>query len=343
MKKDNRISRRKFLEYLSNSSFVLAAYGSNVFSTLSFIPKKLPHSFSNYFTSDGEPLLIVVEGKDIKKMLSTGLEALKGFQKLVNGKNLVIKPNVTWSQPYPITTDSALLQGIVEISKDAQCGKITICDGPSSKGLHAHYIFSKLGYFNLRKKLNVDVQCIDPVKKSDFVKVANDKWKIDRTLLISKFARNADVIINTAIPKRHHAADFTCALKNNFGCVYDTFRMYAHKYLSMGNEKGQMNFDRALAEFADAIRPTLTIIDARYMLIKEGPSLKGKAEVKKGINKLIISGDMVAVDSYCARLMEKHDNTFNSKNRVAQQLRYAEELGLGMGDLNKVKIIELNI
>lgn len=32
---------------------------------------------------------------------------------------------------------------------------------------------------------------------------------------------------------------------------------------------------------------------------------------------------------------------FLIKRRVAQQIRYAENLGLGIGDLSKVKIVEL--
>ncbi len=343
MKEEDRISRRKFLNYISSSSFILAAGGGGAFSALDFASHKLAKSFMNHLTSDPKPLLVVVEGKDINEMLSTGLEALGGFKDLVRRKNLVIKPNVTWSQPYPVTSDPALLGSLCEISKGAQCGKIIICDGPSSKGLHAHYIFSKLGYFELKKKHRIEVKCIDPVRKSDFVKVINDRWKIDQTLLISRFAHNADVIINAPVLKRHHAADFTCSLKNNFGCVYDTFRMYAHGYLSAGDERGQMKFDRALAEIADAVRPDLTIVDARHILIKEGPSLKGKAEVRKGINKLVISRDMVAIDSYCSKLMEKYDSTFNSEHRVSRQIQYAEELGLGVGDLDKVEIRELKI
>jgi len=337
----NKISRREFLNYLSKSSFTLATLGTSIFAASCAKQEMSRIGLNNRFISDGKPLLIIVEGNNIKKMLNIGIEALGGFKKFVKSKNVAIKPNVTWSQPYPVTTDIVLLEEIIMQAKAANCAESTICDGPSSKGIHAHYIFYSLGYLELTKKHKVKVKCIDPVRGTEFVKVRNNKWKINPSLLISKHIQNADIVINTAIPKRHHAADFTCALKNCFGCVYDTFRMYAHKHLSMKKEEGQIYFDRTLAEFADAVRPDLTIVDARSMLIKEGPSIKGKAEVKKGVNRLIISEDMVAVDSYCAQLMEQYDNTFHSNRRVAQQIQYAENLGLGVGDLNKVKIIEL--
>lgn len=338
---ENRITRREFLHYFSKSSIALAGLWSSGLLPLYIKLRKSRRALNDCFISGGKPLLVEVEGNNLKKMMSTGFEAFEGFKKFIESKNLVIKPNATWSQPYPVTTDTLLLEEIISHAKEAHCSKITICDGPSSKGLHAHYIFSSLGYKELSKKHNVKVKCIDPVRGSEFVKVRNNKWKINQTLLISKHIQNADIIINTAIPKRHHAADFTCALKNCFGAVYDTFRMYAHKHLSMKKEKGEIYFDQALAEFADAVRPELTIVDARSILIKEGPSIKGKAEVKKGINKIIISEDMVAIDSYCAQLMEEYDNTFLARRRIAQQIRYAEKLGLGVGNLDKVKIVKL--
>lgn len=151
-------------------------------------------------------------------------------------------------------------------------------------------------------------------------------------------------MINLPVAKRHHAADFTCALKNNFGCTYDTFRMLAHSKLSREKETGLEFFDQSLVEFADAVSPELTIVDARSLLIKSGPTYKpGKSEIKDGVNKLILSCDKVAVDSYCADLMEKYDETFQKEKRVERQLEYARYLGLGTEDLNQVEMIEIMV
>jgi uncharacterized protein (DUF362 family) len=97
----------------------------------------------------------------------------------------------------------------------------------------------------------------------------------------------------------------------------------------------------ALAEFADAVRPELSVVDARAILTKGGPT-RGKGEVKQGINRFILSGDMVALDTYCSRIMEKHDETYTTE-MIAPYLRVAERLGLGTMDLNKAKIIELKV
>ncbi len=61
------------------------------------------------------------------------------------------------------------------------------------------------------------------------------------------------------------------------------------------------------------------------------------------MNRLILSGDMVAVDSYCADLMQKYDETFQKEKRVERQLEYARHLGLGTKDLNQVETIEITV
>ncbi len=68
------------------------------------------------------------------------------------------------------------------------------------------------------------------------------------------------------------------------------------------------------------------------MLTRSGPGFTpGKSEIKDGPG-LVISGDMLAVDRHCARLMEKADSTFTMGRSVAAQLKYAGTLALGDPD-----------
>ncbi len=75
-------------------------------------------------------------------------------------------------------------------------------------------------------------------------------------------------------------------------------------------------------------------------MTKRAPTLGYKAEARERVNLLILGGDMVAIDSYCGRIMEQYYDTF--KFRIVEPcLSYAESLGLGTADLSKVEIIEL--
>ena len=134
----------------------------------------------------------------------------------------------------------------------------------------------------------------------------------------------------------------TCALKNHFGCVHGSARMKAHQEANNGAE-GVRYFRRSIAEYADAVRSDLTIVDARSLLVKGGPSLGGgPAEVKTAVNRMILGADMVAVDAYGAQLMSEHDETFSAA-MADDTLEHAQALGLGIGDLKQVEIIEVTV
>jgi uncharacterized protein YecE (DUF72 family) len=57
----------------------------------------------------------------------------------------------------------------------------------------------------------------------------------------------------------------------------------------------------------------------------------------RGVNRLILCGDVVATDAYCARLLAEHDGTF-SPEMIAGQLKHAAALGLGTADLDAVRL-----
>jgi uncharacterized protein (DUF362 family) len=278
--------------------------------------------------------LLVVEGKDVARMLAAGFEALPELEAAVRGRRIIIKPNATGYQPFPVTTDPDLIRLVISELRQRGARDITICDAPSYAGFAASRVFSKLGYFELEKRERVRVVCCDPVRGSDHVRVSRPEWRRNRFLLTNRFVQDSDLIINLAIPKRHHAADLSCALKNNFGCTADTFRTLAHLH-----EQDNF-FTESLVEFADAARPDLTIVDARKMLTKSGPGFTpGKSEIKNG-TWLLLSGDMVAVDRFCARLMETADSTFTTDRSVSAQLAYARALGLG--DPDRVRVVNLS-
>ena len=149
------------------------------------------------------------------------------------------------------------------------------------------------------------------------------------------------MVINMPVVKRHFAGQMTSALKNHFGSVYGPQRWIAHAAL----QKDRDYYDRKLAEFASAVRPELTITDVRSMQAVSGPFLQEDTEIIHGVNRLIVTGDMIAADIVAMDLVKKHDRTFNSENEaiVRRQHEHAVELGLGTGDLSAFEIIEKSV
>ena len=71
-----------------------------------------------------------------------------------------------------------------------------------------------------------------------------------------------------------------------------------------------------------------------------GPLQSSGGEIRE-LNKIVICGDLVATEAYCAQLMDEIDETFDP-SWIRPTLDRAEELGLGTADLSQVEIIEIN-
>jgi len=281
------------------------------------------------------PRLVVVHGSEPDRLLEAGLESL-GFEALVRGRRVVLKPNATAAQPYPVTTDVAMLRGLVRLARNAGAAGIGIADAPSFAGLAAQRVFAELGYTALRREAGVEVTAVDPTLGSEFVRVASPEWEAHPFVRSCRIVNQADVVINLAIPKRHHVADLSCGLKNHFGCTSDTFRMLAHM-------RGGGFFDRSLVEFADAVRPELTIVDARRVLTRAGPTFHPGLSQIRDAGQMVLSADVVAVDAWCAGLMEQLDDSFRKATRVTAQLEYAQRLGLGHAHIDASDVVEIHV
>jgi uncharacterized protein (DUF362 family) len=237
-----------------------------------------------------------------------------------------------------VTTDIDLLLSVGAHAQKAGASSVLVCDGNSS-GVSKAGKFETLNYPARLKDAKFGLAAVDFGDRLAHVFVEKPQWQAHPTIGVARTLHEAEVIINLPVIKRHGSARFTCALKNHFGSVYGPLRFVAHEKAKAG-ENGELFFDRALAEFADAVSPELNIIDGRSLLIRGGPTLSGKAEVKSGVNKIILCGDMVAADVYCSKLMEEHDDTY-SVEMIKNQLETAEQLGLGVRDLNNVVVKEI--
>ena len=344
------ITRRNFLKRLSTGALTLSSF--ETFSKFALAETSdlpvlgtqtgnpfLRENWKNPFVRDGESLLVIVEGKDKTRMLEAGIEALGGIEGIIKEKEAVIKPNFVSPQPYPVTTDPDFAIAIANYLKKAGSKKIIICDAPGSDlygGKDRKFKFHKM--FEKGEKAGVEVIATDSMKKEEFIDQKRKEWEANPVISVNRTVLKAPVIINTVVLKKHSAARMSCSLKNNFGTVLQTLRTNAHIKSSQG-EEGMKFYMKTISEFADAVRPDLNIVDANSIMLREHLISLG-GEVKTGINKMILGGDMVAIDVYCAKLLEKHDSTF-SADMVSITQSYAEKLGLGTSDLSKVKIIEI--
>ena len=309
----------------------------------------------------GKPLLVIIEGRDIDAMVDAGLSSIGGLERVIgNHRRVILKPNTNQRDPFPSTTAPEALRAVARHCRLAGAQEIVVHEDHKNE-LDLYYTPHEL------PGMSVEVSHASDV--SHYVTVRHGKWHGDRdpalvlqrpevpppaNRLLSGWQRTqgpcvrvarqlleAPVIINMPVLKRHFAGQITSALKNHFGSVYGAHRWIAHAFL----DKDRDYYDRKLAEFASAVRPELTITDVRSLQAVSGPFRGSDTRIVEGVNRLIVTGDMIAADSVAVDLMKEYDETFTARNEalVRRQQKHAEELGLGTSDLSAFEIIKMRV
>jgi uncharacterized protein (DUF362 family) len=326
--------RREFLRGLAASA---AAAGGACRRGVSACRMPAPNPFLDH----GRPLLVAVEGEDVVAMLRAGLERLGGVGPLLAaGRDAMLRGNYCAAQPYPVTTAGETVVAVADELRRAGFARTKLFEAHGTRllaSLAPDTAVRKLGVLELAARSGIGVQMCDPLESREFRLVRNPAWSVSEPVAVHRALHEAGVVISLPVLKRHQEARITCALKMHFGSVALTDRYVAHAMERRGS-RGYL--ETRLVHFADAVRPQLNVVDARCLLTRGGPTLSNGGEVRRHVNRLVLCGDMVATDAYCARLMARHDPTF-SPETIDAQLKHAVALGLGTADLDAVRIVEL--
>jgi uncharacterized protein (DUF362 family) len=143
-----------------------------------------------------------------------------------------------------------------------------------------------------------------------------------KTLDLFEDVLNAQVLINVPIAKHHQDAKLTLGMKNLMGVMDHRLTMHT-------------NMGQRLADLSSRIRPTLNVMDAVRMLMAWGPTGGCVCDVKP-MDTVIVSQDIVALDSYTATL-------FDMQPSDLEYIQAATKMGLGRSDLANLKIEEINV
>jgi uncharacterized protein (DUF362 family) len=106
-------------------------------------------------------------------------------------------------------------------------------------------------------------------------------------------------------------------------------------YGLIGGRRNRLHQDihTSIADLASFMRPTLTVIDAIRVLVRNGPQ-GGNVDDTREMNTIIATLDEVAGDTYACELIgEKADRI--------DYLRQGHQRGIGTMDLRRIQIREV--
>lgn len=264
----------------------------------------------------GEPevkLAIAKSSRDPAELTRRAIDGLGGMKKFIsNGDIVAIKPNIGWDRMpvHAANTNPKVVAEVVRLAFDAGAKKVIVTDASCNE---PNRCFQRSGIWRAAHGLGATV--ILPAEhrfrelrmKGDVL----DQWPIYTPLI------NADKVINVPVAKHHNLSKYTAAMKNWYGML--------------GGRRNRLhqNIDVSIADLATFMRPTLTVVDATRVLLRNGPQ-GGNIDDARDMHQVMASLDQVAVDAYGTSLIgEKVENV--------GYLALGQERGIGTSDWKSVK------
>jgi uncharacterized protein (DUF362 family) len=266
---------------------------------------------------DGRALAIV-RGSSASKNLRAALDAVGGLRHfLAPGDRVLIKPNIAWDRrpEQGATTHPEVVAELVLHCRDLGIKELRVLDCPVDDPTRTYH---RTGIAAAAR--NAGATVLLP-SQSDYVQVQlpgqSLAWPIRDAFLW------ADKIINVPVAKHHGSTQLTAGMKNWIG-ITDKRRELFHR-----------SIHESIVGLAEFVKPTLTIIDATRVLMRNGPR-GGNLDDVKTLNTLIACVDPVAGDACACDLLGF------PRDKVAY-LKLAEDRGLGTVDWRKLSPKELQL
>ena len=255
------------------------------------------------------------EEEEIRETVRTAVDAVGGMGRFVKAGDLVIiKPNLVISMVCETgaTVDWRVTRAVADLVREwkarAVIGESCGTGGDTEK------VFQKTGHAALRER---GYEVVD-FKKIENVEVSIPNAQVIRKVQIPVLVKQADAIINIPKIKTHDQIPMSGALKNMKGALAEKEKNRLHKD----------GLNQGVAEINALLRPKLAIFDGIIAQEGLGPVFGDPVEM----DLIIAADDQVAADTVVCHIMEIDP-------QQVLCIRYAEEMGLGTSDLEKIEII----
>ena len=266
------------------------------------------------------PEMVVVQGEDPRALVRQALEDLGGIRRFIaRGDVVLVKPNIGWDRTpeQAANTNPDVVAEVVRLCHAAGAARVIVTDVSCNE---PHRCFERSGIAAAASAEGA-LLILPEERKFREVDLNGDvlkAWPVFEPFL------TADKIINIPIAKHHSLTGATLGMKNWYGI------------LGGARNRLHQRIHESLADLADAMRPTLTLIDAYRVLIRNGPTGGSLADVL--LKKTLVAGtDPVALDAYVAKAYWDFEPS---------QLRYlqlAQDRGLGTMDFAKVQTAVIKV
>ena len=309
------LSRREVLRRLSSAALALAGVGTGAVAfserRLAAAPAPAVRDWRARPEAPGAPS-VVARGPDPADNVRRALLSLGGMARFVRpGETVLLKPNVGWDRlpEQGANTDPRVVAELVRQARAAGARRVLVADLSCNDPQRC---FARSGVRAAAEAAGASVLDGSALELVDAA-LPGVAWG----LLVMKPLLEADRVINLPVVKHHGLSRATLGMKNWMG-VFGGGRNRLHQ-----------DIDRSLAELCALFRPTLTVVDATRVLMRNGPQGGSLADVK-AVEAVAIGLDPVACESWGA-VQRGLDP------RALGFIAAAEKAGLGTAEAGRVK------
>ena len=301
-----KITRRDALKLLAGSG---VAAGVGGIHSLTAMAAARPH-------------IAAITGPNPAVNAQQAIAALGGMGRFVSkGDVVVLKPNAGfgYDPKRGATTEPAVVRAVAKLCMNAGAKRVLVLDNPCHR---ADIALTVCGIKGAMKGLD-DVFAYTVTGKKFFRKVAIPKGVGLKHQLVATDILEADKIINLPVAKSHGSAKVSFGMKNWMGVVYD--RGFWHT---------DIDLNRAIADFASFMKPTLTVLDATRAMLTGGPGGPGTLAQ---LNTVVAGTDPVAMDAFGLTLGKYGGSGYTVAD--VPYIGMAEALGVGSSKLDRLTIL----
>jgi len=273
----------------------------------------------NPWHREGKPVVArVTAGDDLRESVRNAFSLLGEPQQFITkGETVFVKPNFNSPDPYPASTDMEFLRTVVEWLLEAGA-RVTIGDSSGGVWRPTRNVLSKLGVYDLAKKLGVELIAFEDNPRDWVrVKIGGDYLKL---ATMPRSTYQADKIVYLPCAKTHSLSQFSGTLKLVVGFMHPGERRALHL----------RHLQQKVAELNLCWQPDLVIMDGRKVFVAGGPE-KGQL-TEPGV--LLASGDAVATDIEAVKMLLEYgaEKSLPADPRQLPQIAAALKHGLGAPD-----------
>jgi uncharacterized protein (DUF362 family) len=260
------------------------------------------------------PDLSLVKGDSPSQITRKAIDLLGGMNRFISkGDIVMIKPNIAFDRKprFAACTNPDVVRALVELCFESGAKEVKVMDNPVHPPKQT---YTSSGIAEAVEKAGGQVLYPD----SDRAKSISINGKQIKTAKIFTDIIEADKLINVPILKTHPFTRLTMGMKNWLGAIWGNREIY------------HQNVNQNIVDLAAFFKPTLTVLDAFRIMVKNGPDGGSLSDV--ALNNTVVAGkDPVAVDAMGATICKY-------KPKGLSFLKLANKLGHGEIDLNKVKV-----